>query len=181
MKTLLTLLALASSSVAQAGQIWPPYQVGQKWAYDVVCTAANCPNGEKAFSTAVVSEQFLGGKHAFKIVTTFGSWAQESWSISQDDVFLSFDETLGTWKTWDPTPIVDNRTWIHEGKTTYTWRKIGPYTVKAGTFVDCWKLESMDELITDGYSIACKDVGTILSYGHTATYDYRMELSAFTK
>lgn len=163
-----------------------PYENGRSWTY----STTQIYNGTTTLGTitsTVTGKGNVDGREAWTVVsstvTSAGSSNVTNYNeVKGDDVWGR--SANGT--TWIPilrAPIQEGGTWTWDCNATCraTLRRAGSQTVAAGTFNDCWRLDSTVDgrpSAGDSYNIVCRGVGGVLTVMNLNNgFQYRAELT----
>jgi hypothetical protein len=141
-----------------------PYEVGRTWTFTGSQTSQGVTT-PSTFTTTVAGQETYDGKSAFVITAgTVTSYA----SLDGDTTWVEYANTTGQWLPSTKAPVVDGASWtyVYSGTRTQTWHAVGPQTVQAGTFDDCWRIDYVVKETSQpgdvNYTILCRGVGEVL-------------------
>lgn len=131
-----------------------PIALGRTWTYDVTIlgTYPLCKPGSN--TARVLGQKSVGGKSAFQVQSFCPGAGTSSFAVDGDKVEIYY---ANNWILSLDAPVQEGRTWT-DGLYTYGWEKVGPVTVPAGTYADCWKVKPT---VGTSYTTFCRGVGPV--------------------
>ncbi|CAN5896048.1 hypothetical protein BH11MYX4_BH11MYX4_16020 [soil metagenome] len=131
-----------------------PLTVGRTWTYDVtiIGTYPLCKAGSN--TGRVLGQKSVAGKNAFQVQSFCPGAGTSSYAVDGDKVEIYY---ANTWILSLDAPVQEGHTWT-DGLYTYAWEKVGPVTVPAGTYADCWKAKPQ---LGTSYTTFCRGVGPV--------------------
>lgn len=131
-----------------------PLEVGATWTFEVTepvgqtCT----PNYESIERT-----EAIGGRDAFVVGHACTSGTEYYLSVQDGEL----QQWIGdAWVTILPAPIEQGREWSVTPELSFRWIFVGPITVPAGTYGNCWGREALPPS-APSHTIYCPDVGPV--------------------
>jgi hypothetical protein len=161
-----------------------PGETGREWDYAGDESAMFGSTQSFTFKTTVTGTATIGGKSAWIVTSDTNGQTGDSYvALEGDDEYTrSAGDTV--WKPALRSPAKDGASWtytVSDKPITSTWHSIGSATVKAGTFDECWRIDSTFATTKPGdvyYSVVCRGVGTVKTdIEQTDGYIYRFELT----
>ncbi len=154
-----------------------PAEVGRTWTYVGSDSSGSIPN---TYTFTIKSKGTVDGRAAFTAGESYPSATDTYIEVNGDDVLFTYGN-LGTWYPLMKSPVAEGASWTYElgGTRTQTWHSAGTQTVLAGTFSDCWRIDTRTTTMgpsDESYSIWCRGVGNVRSVTDFGSYQSKYEL-----
>jgi len=131
-----------------------PITVGRTWTYEVTIHG-NYPLCKPGSNTGrVLGQKSVGGRNAFQVQSFCPGAGTSSYAVDGDKVEVYY---ASSWVLSLDAPVQEGHTWT-DGLYTYGWENVGPVTVPAGTYADCWKAKPT---LGTSFTTFCRGVGPV--------------------
>lgn len=106
-----------------------PLRVGNRWAYEVL-VSEGCVHEPVMW---VLRSEPVGGHEAFIVLSPCSGMELAARYVGDEVYGWSGEE----WLPGLPSPVDNSTSWTIS-PLVYSWERVGPFTVPAGTFDECW-------------------------------------------